>query len=180
MFSPKPERREFYDTQLRHHLDRLGAGEVSIERAEYGDIPMDDRPRSQQWGRHVWNLGTVGGMTKPTSGYTFQRIHAQTRHLVEHWTHGTAPTPVPQPPARYRFADRTLLNILHHHPEQGRPIFERLFRTTAIDDVLTFLDEESTLRDDARMVSKLPRMPFVRAAVAELGADLSTTILGRR
>ena len=150
------ERREFYDAQLRGHLERLGAGEVSIERTEYGDIPMDDRPRSQQWGRHVWNLGTVGGMTKPTSGYTFQRIHAQARHLVGHWANGTTPTPLPQPPARYRFADRTLLNILHHHPEQGRPIFERLFRTTAIDDVLTFLDEESTVEDDARMVSKLP------------------------
>ncbi len=180
MFSTRPRDREFYDARVRRHLDRLGAGEVSIERAEYGDIPMDDRPRGQQWGRHVWNLGTVGGMTKPTSGYTFQRIHAQARHLVGHWARGTTPTPLPHPPARYRFADRTLLNILHHHPEHGRPIFERLFRTTAIDDVLTFLDEESTFGDDARMVSKLPWTPFLRAAVSELGADLSTTVAGRR
>ncbi len=180
MFSPEPREREFYDARIRRHLEQHGAGDASIERTEYGVIPMDDRPRSQQWGRHVWNLGTVGGMTKATSGYTFQRIHAQTRHVIDHWANGTTPTPLPQPPSRFRFADRTLLNILHHHPEHGRPIFERLFRTTSIDDVLTFLDEESTVREDARMVSQLPWLPFLRAGASELGADLVSSIAGRR
>jgi lycopene beta-cyclase len=180
MISPQPRDRTFYDDRLRRHLEQLGAGDVAIERTEYGVIPMDDRRRTQQWGRHVWNLGTVGGMTKPTSGYTFQRIHAQARHLIGHWHDGTSPTPLPQPPARYRFADRALLNILHHHPEQGRPIFERLFGTTSINDVLTFLDEESALGDDARMVAKLPWMPFLRAGASELGADLMSAVTGSR
>ena len=179
MFSLHPRGSAFYDTQIRQYLERLGAGEVSVERTEYGVIPMDDRRRGQQWGQHVWNLGTVGGMTKPTSGYTFQRIHAQARHLISHWADGTAPTPVPQPPARYRFADRTLLNILHHHPEHGRTIFERLFTSTSIDDVLTFLDEDSTLGNDARMVAKLPLVPFLRAGAAEFGAYLTTAINSR-
>jgi lycopene beta-cyclase len=179
MFSLQPRDMAFYDAQIRQYLERLGAGDVSIDRTEYGVIPMDDRRHGQQWGQHVWNLGTVGGMTKPTSGYTFQRIHAQARHLIGHWSDGTAPTPVPQPPARYRFADRTLLNILHHHPEHGRTIFERLFSNTSIDDVLTFLDEDSTLGNDARMVAKLPWVPFLRATAAEFGADLATAINGR-
>ena len=176
MFSLQPRDRTFYDAQIRQHLDRLGAGDVSIDRTEYGIIPMDDRHRAQQWGQHVWNVGTVGGMTKPTSGYTFQRIHSQARHLISHWANGTTPSPVPQPPARYRFADRTLLNILHHHPVHGRTIFERLFTNTSIDDVLTFLDEDSTLGNDARMAAKLPWAPFLRASAAEIGAGLATAI----
>lgn len=179
MFSLEPRDTAFYDTQIRRYLERLGAGDVSIDRTEYGDIPMDDRRRGQQWGQHVWNIGTVGGMTKPTSGYTFQRIHAQTRHLISHWADGTAPTPLPHPAARYRFADRTLLNILHRHPEHGRTIFERLFASTSIDDVLTFLDEDSTFGNDARMVSKLPWAPFLRAGAAEFGADLAGAIASR-
>lgn len=179
MFSLHAHDSEFYDTQIRQYLERLGAGDVSIDRTEYGDIPMDDRHRGQQWGEHIWNLGTVGGMTKPTSGYTFQRIHAQAGHLINHWANGTTPTPIPQPAARYRFADRNLLNILHHHPEQGRPIFERLFATTPIDDVLTFLDEDSTFGNDARMVAKLPWAPFLRASAAEFGADLATAVTSR-
>lgn len=179
MFSLESCDPAFYDAQIRQYLERLGAGDVSIDRTEYGVIPMDDRRRGQQWGQHVWNVGTVGGMTKPTSGYTFQRIHAQARHLIGHWANNTAPTALPQPAGRYRFADRTLLNILHHHPEHGRTIFERLFARTPINDVLTFLDEDSTVGKDARMVAKLPWPPFLRAAALEFGADLATAITRR-
>ena len=170
MFSILPKRHEFYDDHIRSHLERLGAGEVTVTRTEYGSIPMEDRRLGQRWGDHVWNLGTVGGMTKPTSGYTFQRIHAQTRHLVAAWAADEPLRPLPAPPRRFGFADRTLLHLLHHHPERGRPVFERLFKTTKIDDVLTFLDEETTLADDARMFSRLPWLPFLRSATAEVAA----------
>lgn len=180
MFSPQSHSHAFYDDQIRGRLERMGTGDFTVERTEYGVIPMDDRLRSQRWGRHVWNIGTVGGMTKPTTGYTFQRIQAQARHVIDHWADGSAPTPLPAPPARYRFADRALLNILHRRPEQGRRIFERLFRSTSIDDVLTFLDEDSTLFDDARMISTLPWAPFLRAAASEVGADLIAAAPRRR
>jgi len=136
---------------------------------------MEDRSLDQRWGAHIWNIGTAGGMTKPTTGYTFQRIHAQTRHLVAGWAAGHGPQPLPGAAARFELADRVLLNILHHHPEQGRPIFERLFRTSSIDDVLTFLDEASTLAADARMMAKLPWSPFLRAAAAEVRASAAAT-----
>ena len=169
MFSLRPRNHEFHDAQIRQHLERLGAGVVTIERTEYGTIPMEDRVLDQRWGRHVWNLGSVGGMTKPTSGYTFQRIHAQACHVVNQWATGAPLTPLPAPPRRFRFADRTLLNILHHHPERGRPIFEQLFKTTPIDDVLTFLDEQSSVGADIRLAARLPWAPFLRAAAGELG-----------
>ena len=178
MFSLRPRGREFHDDHVRAHLEQLGAGAVTVTRTEYGSIPMEDRPLHQRWGDHVWNIGTVGGMTKPTTGYTFQRIHAQTRHLVSAWASDGRPSPLPSPPRRYEFADRTLLDILHHHPEHGRPIFERLFRTTSIDDVLSFLDEDTTLAADARMVAQLPWLPFVRAAAVELG--FGVTAFARR
>lgn len=171
VFSLQPRGREFYDDHVRAHLERLGAGDITVTRTEYGSIPMEDRPLHQRWGDHVWNIGTVGGMTKPSTGYTFQRIHAQTRHLVSTWATDGVPSPLPSAPRRYGFADRTLLNILHRHPERGRPIFERLFRTTPIDDVLSFLDEDTTLAQDAKTVSKLPWFPFLRAGAAELGAQ---------
>lgn len=175
LFSLHPRHQDFYDEHIRAHLDRLGAGDVTVTRTEYGVIPMEDRPFQQRWGQHVWNIGTVGGMTKPTTGYTFQRIHDQTGHLVSTWATDGVPSPLPSPPRRYGFADRTLLNLLHHHPESGRPIFERLFRTTPIDDVLSFLDEDTTLAKDARMVSRLPWLPFLRAGAVELAAGATAS-----
>ena len=180
MFSPAPRERAFHDEQVRARVESMGAGSFTVERTEYGSIPMEDRLVHQRWGRHVWNLGTVGGMTKPTTGYTFRRIHAQTRHLVSSWLATGAPTPLPSAPARYRFADRTLLHLLHERPELGRPIFEQLFATTSIDQVLTFLDEDSSALDDARMIARLPWRPFVAAAAAELGSGLSVGNRPRR
>ncbi len=171
MFSLEPRDRSFYDCRIAEHLDRLGAGDVTITRTEYGVIPMEDRTHTQRTGDHVWNIGTAGGRTKPSTGYTFQRIHDQTRRAIDGWATTGVPAPVPDPPRRYDLADRTLLNILHHHPEHGRPIFERLFATSAIGDVLTFLDEDSTVADDVKMLGRLPWPPFVRAAVAEAAAS---------
>lgn len=178
LFSVSPREHGFYDNHLSDHLDRLGAGEVTLTRTEYGSIPMEDRQLHQRWGEHVWNIGTVGGMTKPTTGYTFQRIHAQTRHLVATWAADGVPAPLPRTPWRYGFADRTLLNILHHQPERGRPIFDRLFRTSTVDDVLSFLDEDTTLAQDARLMSKLPWPPFLRAGAAELAAGAAELAAG--
>jgi len=171
MFSAHPRSHRFYDDHLRAHLDALGASGYEIERREYGVIPMEDRRYRQCSSDHVWNIGTVGGMTKPTTGYTFQRIHEQTRRLVAAWEVGAQPTPARPVSTRYGLADRTLLHILHHHPELGREVFERLFRTSSIDDVLTFLDERSSIVADGRMIAGLPWKPFLHAAASEFGAD---------
>jgi lycopene beta-cyclase len=171
MFSLRPQPEHFHFNQVREYLERLGAGAIEVEHTEYGVIPMEDRALSQRWGRHVWNIGTVGGRTKPSTGYTFQRIHAQSQHLVHSWVAGGVPTALPSAPSRYAFADRTLLSILHLRPELGRPIFERLFRTTSIEHVLDFLDEDSTLLRDAAMVAGLPWKPFLLAASKELSAS---------
>ncbi len=169
-FSRRPRDRTFYDHHVREYVADHGAGDVAVERTEYGCIPMEDRSWPQRCGHHVWNLGTVGGMTKPTSGYTFQRIHRHSRHLVDTMAATGDPAELPDPPRRFAFGDRTLLHLLDHRPELGRTIFERLFRTTPIDRVLTFLDEASSLAQDARMVAHLPLGPFLAAAAAETRA----------
>jgi len=178
VFSLQPREKEFYDQHIAERLAATGAGDIEVLRSEYGVIPMEDRQLEQRWGDHVWNIGTVGGRTKPTSGYTFQRIHAQTRHLVASWASG-APSPLPSSPWRYGFADRTLLNLLHHRPELGRAIFERLFWTAPINDVLTFLNEDTRLVEDLRLIAGLPRLPFLRAGAAEFVTDMSARLPGR-
>lgn len=93
--------------------------------------------------------------------------------------HPGVPSSLPDAPWRYGFADRTTLNILHHQPHHGRPIFERLLRTTSIDDVLSFLDEDTSLAQDARMMSTLPRFPFLRAGAAELVVEAASSACRR-
>ncbi|MEM1332610.1 MAG: lycopene cyclase family protein [Actinomycetota bacterium] len=180
LFSTTPRSAEFYDEHLLAKLAALGAGDHEIRRAEYGVIPMEDGQVRRAEQTHVWDLGTVGGMTKPSTGYTFQRIHAHSRRLVDSWASTGAPADATTGGRRYPFLDRTLLRLLHHHPDRGRGVFERLFATTAVDDVLTFLDEASSLTDDARMMTRLPWPPFVRSALGEVGDDVRDAMRRRR
>ena len=60
-----------------------GLTDYDITREEYGNIPMTDRHIRQRWSPRVFNIGVVGGMSKPTTGYAFHRIQRQVEHPGE-------------------------------------------------------------------------------------------------
>ncbi len=168
LFSPTVRDDAFYDGHVGRYLDRIGAGDVVVRARERGAIPMEDRVPGQRWGAHVWNVGGVGGRIKPTTGYAFARIHAQTAHLARTWATTGAPQPLPEPRLLLRLADRLLLHVLHRRPADARPIFEQLFRTIPLDHLLAFLDEETRTLDDLRLMARMPWTPFLAAIAGEV------------
>jgi hypothetical protein len=56
-----------------------------------------------------------------------------------------------------------MLNIIDKEPELMVPVFDRLFKGNSIDSIFTFLDEKSTLAQDAYIFMKLPKAPFLKA-----------------
>jgi lycopene beta-cyclase len=71
-------------------------------------------------------------------------------------------------PRRFKFYDDTLLYILYHHKVAGEKIFTRLFQKNDIHRLLRFLDNESSLADDLGIISTLPTLPFLKAALHQL------------
>lgn len=163
VFSREPVAHDSYDTEVARWIDENVAGPIRVVRREYGAIPMTDAVFPQQTGTSVFNLGTAGGMTKPTTGYTFTRIQAQVQHLGRTLVETGRPEPLPSTPGRFRFYDSLLLRILEERPELGRPIFEHLFRRNRVDGVLTFLGERSRLHQELKILSTLPLAPFLGA-----------------
>lgn len=168
VFSPEPWDRARYDAAIHRYLQERTSASYDIIRREYGVIPMEERPRHQRYGQHITSLGTVGGITKPTTGYTFQRVHQHTQELVRTMLSDGRPDPVAVSSPRYRFYDLLLLRILHEHPRWGRPIFQRLFAHNRIDRVLSFIGEETHLGQDVRIFSRLPYGPFLQAIAPNL------------
>lgn len=163
VFSRDAVERESYDVAVQQWIDANVAGPVRVVRREYGAIPMTDAEFPQQTGTSVFNLGTAGGMTKPTTGYTFTRIQAQVQHLTRTLVETGRPEPLPRTPGRFAFYDSLLLRILEQRPELGRPIFEHLFRRNRVDGVLTFLGERTRLHQELKILSTLPLAPFLGA-----------------
>lgn len=158
---------EQYDDELRNYISSYaGIGEFSIRHEEFGVIPMTNERFSN--GSDVWQIGTAGGQTKASSGFTFQFIQKQSQQIVELLIAGKSLKDLPQTPARFRFYDNTLLHILYYDQFPGKKIFTILFQKNKPQQVLRFLDNESSLGDELKIISSLPTWPFLKAALKQL------------
>jgi lycopene beta-cyclase len=152
-----------YDQHLEKFIrERWNNISYSISDQELGVIPMTSRKFPSRDGNIIF-LGTAGGQTKASSGYTFKFVQKHTADIVNRLMVGQHPAPLPQP-ARFRFYDRTLLNILYHKRYAGSKIFTALFKKNSAPEILKFLDNETRLLNELKIISTLPPLPFLKAA----------------
>jgi lycopene beta-cyclase len=158
-----------YDDGLKNYITEfLGVDSYKITEEEFGVIPMTNHKFPSANG-NIINIGTAGGQTKASSGYTFRFIQKHSDRIVENLiSRGNPFIPLPGGPKRFKFYDSTLLHILKHNTLPGDRIFTRLFKKNKPQQVLRFLDNESSLGDELKIISSLPTMPFLKAALKQL------------
>lgn len=157
-----------YDVELKNYLTGiLKLEDYTISDTEFGVIPMTNRKFEFQ-NSGVFNIGTAGGQTKASSGYTFQFIQKQSQQIVNCLTKGDSLFTILDEPKRFRFYDNTLLHILYKNKVQGKKIFTSLFQKNKPQTVLRFLDNETSLKDELKIISSLPTWPFLKAALKQL------------
>ncbi len=137
----------------------------AVQREEAGAIPMTTQPFPKRDGR-VFYLGTAGGCSKPSSGYTFTRIQEQCRQLADAVHSGTLERFREKLPARrYRFFDAVFLQALSDNPAGFPGYFQSLFTRVPPDMLTAFLSETSTWPGDFQILRSLPLRPFLTAAL---------------
>jgi len=155
---------ETYDTELKNYIENiLGIKVYTIKDKEFGVIPMTNE--KLQFDAKGWNIGTAGGQTKGSSGYTFQFIQKNSEEIVRKLINNESLNTILPVPRRFRFYDNTLLHILYHNQLPGKMIFTNLFQKNKPQQVLRFLDNESTLIEELKIISSLPTWPFLKAAL---------------
>ncbi len=84
IFSSTPlEKKKKYSKKVKSYLKEkfnLSREDYQIKRKEYGEIPMEDSPYMPTYAPKIINIGTVGGLTKPSTGYTFTRIQEYSKN----------------------------------------------------------------------------------------------------
>lgn len=153
---------------LNHRFD-LKPIDYKIQRKETGTIPMQDRPDPGWYKPHIVNMGTKGGLTKPSTGYTFRRIQQHTESIVQKLVDHKEPVGNTLVSKRYKAYDLWLLQIIHDHPADAQKIFNQLFHNNSIDSIFRFLGEESSLLEDLKIMSSVPSFPFLRAIWQTMG-----------
>ncbi|BDD11118.1 lycopene cyclase [Fulvitalea axinellae] len=164
VFSPEllSERKE-YDEALREYIgEKLGLENYTVSGEEFGKIPMTAQRFARCSGK-VFYVGSAGGASKASTGYTFSRILRQVRGVVECLERGESLEKIAPGKAKHCFYDGVLLDVLSHNRFPGRDIFSRMFRRNSGYRVLSFLDERAALADDLKIIFSCPVFPFLRA-----------------
>ncbi len=143
-----------------------------ILETEQGCIPMSAASfDKQQAHSNVLPTGANAGKLKPSTGYSFVRnlrdVNQIADSLVLNKTFQRKKTS-----ARFAFYDRLLLEILYRTPQAGKEIFGRLFARNKAVDVMAFLDEETNVWQEVKLMSSLPIFLFLAAALRYLWRSL--------
>jgi lycopene beta-cyclase len=157
-----------YDAGLKSYInDFLPGISYRVTEEEFGVIPMTNHAFPRNNGRII-QLGTAGGQTKASSGYTFRFIQKHSEAIVKQLADGKENLRLPRASAKYHFYDSVLLNVLATGKLPGHQVFTRLFSKNNPQDIFQFLDNESSLSQEIKLISSLPTLPFLKAGMQQL------------
>lgn len=158
-----------YEKGLSDYLQKfLMISQYNICDHEFGVIPMTNYRFHPVSGKII-HLGTAGGQTRPSSGYTFQFIQKRSDELVSCLVQNRIPQSFSSfKTARAHWYDSVLLRILAQGKLPGHEIFSTLFRRNDAADVLQFLDNETSFLRELKIISVLPKRIFVKAALQQV------------
>ncbi|MEI4231890.1 lycopene cyclase family protein [Roseovarius sp. D22-M7] len=162
-FAPTSPGRAVFEDWLETEIAGLQPGRFEVLREETGALPMEvGFAEPPQPG--VIRMGLGGGAARPSTGYAFTRIQSQADHVAEALRRGAMPRTLRDGLAT-RFMDRVFLQVLQTMPERGPALFEGLFRNAAPDRLERFLSGSTHPADRLSVMTSLPTLPFLRAAL---------------
>lgn len=144
----------------------LGVDKFHIVAEEGGCLPITDAPCTRRLGERVMAIGVKGGRIKPSTGYAFSRVQADSEAIVQLLLAHGHPFALPVSPAPYRWLDAVMLRVMRDHGEVIAPAFAAMFSRNPTARLLRFLDEQASPRDVLAVMASLPAPLFVGTALA--------------
>lgn len=165
-----------YERALKDYCGRVGLPDVEVVSAEQGVIPMTDARFATRGGERLFRVGTAGGATRPSTGYTFSGVNRQVAAIAEALTVDRVPVPpVPHRP-RHLTMDAIMLRALDSGRVSGADFFTRLFAANRLGDVLAFLDGDSRFPRELAMGLTTPVAAMSLSTVDHLWHGLGARV----
>ncbi len=148
-----------YDAQLEKYIEKtLKIKNYKINYQEEGAIPLFYP--SNQIEKNKINIGSAGGMTRLSTGYTFLNIQDHCKYITNNIEkiQGLKPYHIGK---KYEFLDNVFLNVLKKYPEKMPKIFLNMFKAPS-KTVIKFLSNKSNFFEDFAIVLKMPKWIFIK------------------
>ena len=149
-----------YDVQIKDYLENhLNLKDYKVTYKEVGAIPLF-YPTNYNSSNKI-NIGTAGGMTRLSTGYTFLNIQEHSKYIRENIENITI-TKTFNIKKRYQLLDKIFLKVLEKHPQKMPDIFFKMFNGSP-KTVIKFLSNKSNFLEDLSLILKMPKWIFIRA-----------------
>jgi lycopene beta-cyclase len=167
LFSKDLLSKEEYETEIENYIQKLGIQNYKIVEKEFGNIPMTCYPFWKHNTQNVINIGTAGGWTKASTGFTFKNSEQKSTELVSFLETQTDFRKFHKK-TKFWWYDLLLLDILDQKNETGAAIFSALFQKGNAPLILKFLDEKTSFWEDLQVIWKCPKGLFINALLKRL------------
>jgi lycopene beta-cyclase len=161
LFSPETLADEAYEAGIEAYLKSQNINEYKITDKEAGVIPMTAFPFWKRNTKNVLHIGTAGGWTKPSTGYTLMYAKRLAAKTANHLASQNAGFSKFHRTNRFYWYDKIFVSVLFHENARGKEIFTALFRRASPELVLRFLREETTVLEEIKILASCPKRLFV-------------------
>jgi lycopene beta-cyclase len=165
VFSKSTIHNNEYDQNLSRYIsDTLKLNDYQIIETEYGEIPMYESEFINTYGNNVTNIGTAGGFSKPSTGYTFYFIQKNTKKIIKSLEKIQSINSFKQS-NKYKLYDKVLLDVLSNNKVHSGQLFTSLFKKNKTNALLAFLNEESSMIEDLKILNSVPKLIFLKSMI---------------
>lgn len=166
LFSHHLLKKEDYENEIKNYAENLGIHNFEIVEKEQGSIPMTSYPFWKHNTKNIIHIGSAGGWTKASTGYTFKHSSKKAKKLVgflQNYTSTALSMTSFQTKDKFWYYDLLFLDVLDKNNALGSAVFSSLFKNGNPGLILKFLDHETTYLEDLQVMLKCPKLPFIKA-----------------
>lgn len=167
LFSKDLLPKEEYENEIKKYIQKLGISNYEIIETEKGNIPMTCFPLWKENKKNILHIGSAGGWTKASTGYTFKNTTKKAKQLVA-FLNKESDLRKFHKTNKFWFYDLLLLDILDQKNHLGSTIFSSMFKKGNPSLIFKFLDEETSFLEDLQVIWKCPKMLFIKALFARI------------
>jgi len=154
---------ETYDKYIKNYIkEYLKIDSYTIVETETGQIPMTNFPFEKHNTKRITKIGTGGGWVKGSTGYSFKHTEKKVEKIIENIKVNKKPSNSLFK-SKYKFYDKVFLKVLKDENYKGEWIFQQFYDKNSVETMFKFLDEESSFKEELKIMSSLFSWSFIKA-----------------
>ena len=156
-----------YEKEIKSYLKENNIQGYTIKEKEKGMIPMTCYPFFENNTDTYFQIGTAGGWSKPSTGYTIKNSIKKIDVVVESLKHN-------KPLSKIRFKNRfwyydlLFLDVLIASKGKGSQVFSDLFKNNDPIKIFKFLDENTSVVEELSIFLSVDIKTFVRSLLKRI------------